>query len=49
MVFYILLSGEIKEKKKQVRFNIKQNCEKKKLVSPETISDSFISGWSQVY
>ena len=27
-VFCILLSGEIKEKKKQVRFNIKQNCKK---------------------
>ena len=28
LVFCILLSGEIKEKKKQVRFNIKQNCKK---------------------
>ena len=31
------------------RRNRSENCEKKKLVSPETISNSFISGWSQVY
>ena len=48
LVFWMLLSGESKEKKNQVRFNTKQNC---KNMNGEciSISDSLISGWSPVY